>query len=209
MDIFTNTKRDMVVFACILLGLVIAFVYYPDWVLLVGVLIAGVIFLVFMADYIALRYVRYRKELWQYDTGTPQVRMFEAVARMGVDQLNAINQQLPVIEVMAGNVGLIKYLAYGEERIPLAWVRQFIDLGNGDFFFPRRHFDRDTNGRRWADMVTNLMIYLGFAEAAEGPYSARWINKPAGMKAVGLIDVEDVVRQKKPRFIANQESEAE
>lgn len=188
MDIFVNTKRDMVVSAVVLGLFVIVFVLYPDWVMLVGVFLSGLMLAVFVGEYILRCIARYKKDTWQVETCTTQVRLLEAVAKMSVEQLQAVNAQLPVIEIMAGNVGLVKYLSYGEERIPLAWVRQFVDLGQGEYFYPRRRYERETTQRKWADMVTNLMQYLGFAEASEGPYSARWINKAAGMKALGLLE---------------------
>jgi hypothetical protein len=164
----------------------------PDW--LKTVLIwSGFILLFFalitLANWMAEAYTSRVNNLQEARSKTERVELLKIIAKMTPDQVQVIEHWTPVVEVLVGTTtGPVFQLKTHSGTVPMAFVSEFLDAGTEFNLAAVRSWPDKTIGRRYAQEVTDFLIYLGFAAPAAGNQAARWVDYQGAMLALGLMD---------------------
>lgn len=121
---------------------------------------------------------------------TPEQKLIDTAARLTDGQIALLNQQTPILRVLAGNEGPMMMLQVGEMEVPFTFVREFMGYNrrddNGlDWLKPIRDHEGKTN-QDYAKAFTDWLVSLGFALKYAGNNSARWVDRQMAMKWLGL-----------------------
>lgn len=161
----------------------------PDW--LRGFLVfAGVIFLAW-AIFTTIDLIRYRVNLRMREqlaaaAVTERVLMLRELRHMNRDQMDALSRWTPTLEIIAATTGPVTYLNTFGVLIPMVFIAEFLQDGEGPYLCRIRKFGEGTKERQWAELFTRYVVGQGWAERSNGPYAARWKNQELAWKSLGF-----------------------
>lgn len=148
------------------IGIIAALVYWLDWLVWSAV----------------ARYKQYREAL----SITEKVRVIQAVAQLNEVQIRLLESGTGVVEVMAGAPNPSYVLRVGSATVPFEFIEQFLDLDDAAYLCPVSTWTEGSKRREWAQLITNHLVLMGFAEIHNGNKAARWVDRPGALKWIGL-----------------------
>lgn len=131
-------------------------------------------------DQVYFRILYRREHANEIATNTVAVRKIREVARLSVDQINALGSGM-LVEAMGGSAGpTLQVRMLNDELIQLEFVYAFLKACNEVELLPIRNaaqrLGQFGNARRQAELLTAYLLYHGFAAAGAGPNQAAWVD---------------------------------
>jgi hypothetical protein len=148
-------------------------------VLFVASLVYGLDWLIWSA---VARFKQYREAL----SITEKVRVIQAVAQLNEVQIRLLESGTGVIEVMAGAPNPSYVLRVGGATVPFDFIEQFLDLDDAAYLCPVSTWTEGSKRREWAQLFTNHLVLMGYAELHNGNKAARWVDRAGALKWIGL-----------------------
>lgn len=128
------------------------------------------------------------RALYEARSMTEQVQVIRAMAVLNSEQIRLLESSTPVIGVLAGAPSPVRFLRIGGIELTFQFIEEFLRLGDDAYLCPVSTWSEGSKHREHAQVLTNYMLTMGFADNAKGNRPARWINKPGALKWMGLED---------------------
>lgn len=113
-------------------------------------------------------------------------RMTRQILMATPEQARIISSLTAVIICEAGLGEPVYKLRIDDQEWDWEAVTEFADASRGARLPPVGGWSEGSPGRALAQKLTAFWIARGFVSPASGPYSARWLDKAAAMKSIGL-----------------------
>lgn len=151
-------------------------------ILLVAALVTGI-------DWIWYRAIRHYRQIKDAQMTTPQVKIMQSIQAMTAEQLGFANSLATIIRMMPGEPAPMLYaIQIGDESIPFDFCKTFVELSDNEHLPPVRQWPSGSLNRHYAEMLTNHLVLMGYAQTARGNQSATWIHKLNAMRSLGLVE---------------------
>ena len=165
---------------------------WADWLRLFLVcsgLLFLIVALVSLWDVVAFRANEHLLERNRANAITERVALVQALGKMNVDQLKALDHYIPMVDVISGDAGPIYVLRLPmNEECPMMFVKEFIRSGDDEYLQSIRSYREGTREREYAQMLTSWMTFQGWVSGAAGNRPARWVDKERALRALGMIE---------------------
>lgn len=161
----------------------------PDWWLalleMIG-LVLGVGAALSLGEWIVDRSVRAVYHLRQAMAITERVALLEQISRMDREQIEYAKTYVPVLELVAGDLGPVQWLRVLDGAVPMSFVEEFVGLSQDGYLCPVRRYSEGSSERGWAEKFTRWAVQMGWADEAGGNRPAKWIDQQRALHAIGL-----------------------
>jgi hypothetical protein len=117
---------------------------------------------------------------------TEKVKVIQAISLLNDAQIRLLESGTGVIEVMAGAPNPSYVLRVGGATVPFDFIEQFLNLDDGAYLCPVSTWTEGSKRREWAQLLTNHLVLMGYAELHNGNKAARWVNRQAALAWIGL-----------------------
>lgn len=133
----------------------------------------------------AIHFVIYNNKAWEVrvinaKSDTELVKAINALSRLDEGQLYALMHTSDLKTLLSGIER--RTIPFEGFNVDLMWFMGFIR--DDEWLAPSRYMDAEE--REWAEAFIRAWVLKGYAEKGAGPYPARWKNKPAALKMVGV-----------------------
>jgi hypothetical protein len=139
-----------------------------------------------LLDWAAVRWISHWRMVREAESMTPELRNLQVIERMRPEAIQLVLAMMPVVNVLPGANGPSFSLVVGGGSIPYEFIDKFLRMGDGDWLCPIRQFGEGSREREWAQLLTNWMVLMGYAEGPRGMRPARWMDRVGGMTAIGI-----------------------
>lgn len=116
----------------------------------------------------------------QVQSISAEARLLEAAARLTPDQAKLVpglDFKATEVDLLDGRGEILLYLVTPEGRIPLTWLRDYLNNCGVTFLYPVRNYAEGSAAYSWARAFTAWAIARGYALPAEGNRSAQWTSE--------------------------------
>ena len=120
-------------------------------------------------------------------TDTEAVKIAQAIEHMSTEQIDALSQFVPAMEIISGVMNGDPNHKVGWKRTPagivdLAFMQEFADLCSDEYIAPIRSWPEESKRGVWARRIRDTLIYYGWIEKeAFGNKSYRFIDRDRAM----------------------------
>lgn len=147
--------------------------------------------LFYSLDWLMMHIGEWREAWRRADAVSERVRILDYLSHLTPMQLEALNQYVPVVNILGGTPAPVFQLKTPGGDIPWTFITDtFLPQCNDVYLAPVSSWSEGSHDRIYAEALTRYFITLGFAGEAIGNKPAKWLNKDAAMKWIGLDDAD-------------------
>jgi hypothetical protein len=174
--------------------ILLAFIIHTETTPIVGLILSGftavcgVTAMLYTAEWIVDRAVTQLQRARDALATTKQSELVDSLSRLNGDQISYGRTFAITYDLLPGNAGPVYFMTTsdGSDRIPLEFIREFVDLSGTEFLYPIRSYSEGSESRRLASMLTKELVIRGYASPSMGNNPARWTDRDGAVIALGL-----------------------